>query len=508
MTNFNLAQPTYRHAQADPARLALSVSGRDYSYGELAGLAQRVASWLTSRPQPRGFVGILASRSVEACAGVLGAAWAGHAYVPLNPKLPEDRLAQLLSIIRPVAVIADPAGAKTLSATVRQACNAPILTSLDDLPPAKPLDSPIQVESEDTAYMIFTSGSTGTPKGVMVPARAVYHLANMLKDLYGFGPHDRFSKAYNLSFDGSIHDMFTCWNAGASLHVVPANQLMAPAKFIQEHQLTMWTSVPSTAVFLERMRLLQPNAFPSLRYTIFSGEPLPLRSALAWRRAAPNSVLDNICGHTEFCCFSTLERMGDPPRVTRNLGLVAIGDALPGLQAAVWDEHCNPAPHGQEGELVLSGPQCAKGYFNDPERTAARFPTIAGKTWYRTGDLVFQDEAGILHHLGRIDAQVKILGHRVELGEVEAHLSTICGSDCVAAVAWPVDHGSARGLVAFHCNDSLSPQEIRDALAQRLPRYMVPHQVRCVADIPLTPNGKIDRGNLTALLEAGQPVAV
>jgi amino acid adenylation domain-containing protein len=505
--NYNLAFPMYEHARANAGRLALSVAHRELSYGELSGLAGRVAAWLTARPRQRGFVGVLASRSLEAYAGVLGACWAGDAYVPLNPKLPEERLAQLLSIIRPAAVIADEAGTAALSPRVVEACGAPILKSLDDLPQEN-LNSPCQVDAEDTAYMIFTSGSTGIPKGVMVPARAVYHLTNMLKDLYGFGPHDRFSKAYNLSFDGSVHDLFTCWNAGASLHVVPANQLMAPARFIQEHELTMWTSVPSTAVFLERMKLLQPGAFPSLKYTIFSGEPLPLRSALAWKKAAPNSVLDNSCGHTEFCVLSTFERMGDPPRITRNLGLVAIGKALPGLQAAVWDEQLRPVPPGVEGELVLSGPQCAKGYFNDAERTAARFPRAGGQTWYRTGDLVVADPDGCLHHLGRIDAQVKILGHRVELGEVEAHLSEICGSDSVAAVAWPVDHGSARGLVAFHCNERLTAQEIRDALARRLPRYMVPHQVRHVAEIPLTSNGKIDRRNLTAMLEKDQEVTV
>jgi acyl-coenzyme A synthetase/AMP-(fatty) acid ligase len=121
---------------------------------------------------------------------------------------------------------------------------------------------------------------------------------------------------------------------------------------------------------------------------------------------------------------------------------------------------------------------------------------------------VVEDADGCLHHLGRIDAQVKILGHRVELGEVEAHLSDICGSDSVAAVAWPVDHGSARGLVAFHCNERLTAQEIRDALARRLPRYMVPHQVRHVAEIPLTSNGKIDRRNLIAMLEQDQEVTV
>lgn len=500
--NFNLAHPVYEYGRKNGKRLAVSVGGSNLSYAELAALAQRTARWLTSGPsRPPGFVGVLASRSVEAYVGVLGTCWAGDAYVPLNPQLPEQRLAQLLRIIQPVAVVVDDAGRKALSRCSRDGYSAPILNSFDELPQYDPQDRPREVDAEHTAYMIFTSGSTGTPKGVLVPTRAVCHLVSMLQELYGFRPEDRFSKAYNLSFDGSVHDMFTAWNAGASVHPVPVSQLMAPMKFIQERQLTVWTSVPSTAVFLEQLKMLQPGAFPSLRYSIFSGEPLPLRSALAWRGAAPNSELDNICGHTECCVFSTLERLSDPPRVTPNRGLVAIGKPLPGFEAAVFDESCNPLPPGKQGELALSGPQVAKGYFNDPERTAARFPVIHGKTWYRTGDLVCQDESGIYHHLGRIDHQVKILGHRVELGEIEAHLSQICESDSVAAVAWPVDHGSARGIVVFHCSQGHSPQEIRDAMLQRVPRYAVPTQVHQLPTMPLTTNGKIDRAALIQVLE-------
>src|SRR5580704_436235 len=501
--NYNFSDPMFRHAQSDGTRLALSVGDQNVSYAELAVLTQRMAAWLNRDPaRPRGFVAILASRSVEAYVGVLGTGWSGDAYVPINPKLPEDRIATLLEIIQPVTLVTDEGGRKALTGRAWQAAPAMVLNSFDDLPAHDPEDRPRQMEAEDRAYMIFTSGSTGTPKGVVVPLRAIHALVTGMQEVYGFGSHDRFSKAYNLSFDGSIHDMFTCWNAGASLHPVPAGQLMAPAKFIQERQLTMWTSVPSTAVFLERMKMLQPGAFPSLRYTIFSGEPLPLRSAQAWQRAAPNSVVDNICGHTECCCFSTLERLSDPPHVTPKLGLVAIGKPLPRFEAAVFNESCQPLPPAQQGELALAGPQVALGYFQDAERTAARFPSIDGKVWYRTGDLVVVDESGIYHHLGRIDNQVKVLGHRIELGEVESHLSAICGSDAVAAVAWPVEHGSARGIAAFHCMEGLSAQEIREKMTLRVPRYMVPQQVRLIEKIPLTEQGKIDRAALRALLDA------
>ena len=243
--SFNLAHPVYEHGRNHGSRLAVSVGGNDLSYAELSALAQRTARWLTAGPsRPPGFVGVLASRSVEAYAGVLGACWAGDAYVPLNPQLPEQRLAQLLRIIQPVALVVDEAGRKALSGCALEACPPRILSGFHELPPCDPQDRPRAVDAEHTAYMIFTSGSTGVPKGVLVPTRAVCHLVKMLQELYSFRPEDRFSKAYNLSFDGSVHDMFTAWHAGASLHPVPASQLMAPMKFIQERQLTVWTSVP------------------------------------------------------------------------------------------------------------------------------------------------------------------------------------------------------------------------------------------------------------------------
>jgi len=407
----------------------------------------------------------------------------------------------LLQITNPIALVADRAGQQALTARVRQVIPARILTRFDDLPAHDPGDRPREMDQEDTAYMIFTSGSTGVPKGVLVPVRAVAHLVSTLQSIYGFKPEDRFSKAYNLNFDGSVHDMFTTWNAGASLHPVPASQLMAPAKFIQEREITVWASVPSTAVFLEKMKMLQPGVFPSLRHTIMSGEPLPVRSAQAWQSAAPNSTVDNICGHTECCVFSTLQRLTDPPYVTPNRGLVAIGTPLPGLEAAVFDESCQQLADGLEGELALAGPQVAKGYFQDPERTAARFPVINGKVWYRSGDLVYRDDRGIYHHLGRVDSQVKILGHRVELGEVEAILAEACGTDSVAVVAWPIEYGSARGLVAFHCAVGLESRKIRDEMASRLPAHAVPRQIRLIETLPITSNGKIDRKALVEQLE-------
>jgi len=350
---------------------------------------------------------------------------------------------------------------------------------------------------------MFTSGSTGVPKGVVVTAGNVAHFLAAIEERFSFRPTDRFSQLFELNFDLSVADMANAWSVGASLHVVPATQLMAPARFLQEHELTVWFSVPSTAVMMGRMRLLRPGAFPSLRYSLFCGEPLPLSTVEQWRQAAPQSIIENLYGPTEATIFCLGERVTWPPNVTPNRGTIAIGKPLRGTNAAVIDSARRALGPGQPGELALSGGQVAQGYFADPGTTRARFPLIDGETWYLTGDLAYRDDAGVFHHLGRIDNQVKVLGNRVELEEVEAHLREVCGCDSVCAVAWPVQHGSASGIIAFVSGVHLASQAVREAMRERLPSYMVPSEVRILDDLPHGVTGKVDRTALVQLLERG-----
>ena len=242
------------------------------------------------------------------------------------------------------------------------------------------------------------------------------------------------------------------------------------------------------------MKMLQPGAFPSLRCSIFAGEALSIATAQAWQIAAPNSIVENFYGPTEVTVDCIAQRLEDPPYVTRNRGTLAIGSPFPGIRAGIVDADLNFLPQGEEGELVVSGRQLARGYYKDPELTAACFPTLEGRRWYRTGDLAYQDSSGIFHHLGRIDNQVKILGNRVELEEVEAHLREIVGTDSVAAVAWPLADGRATGIVAFHCSPGVTRDEVREAMKKRVPDYaMIPKRVHLLDALPLGSSGKIDR---------------
>ncbi|MGA3017519.1 MAG: amino acid adenylation domain-containing protein [Bryobacteraceae bacterium] len=519
-STFNPAQPFYENSVTNSQGLALFVGEMRFSYGELANLARRISGWLGLKSgEVSGKVGILASRTLEAYAGVLGTLWSGAAYVPINPRTPEDRLIRILRMTELDALIADQAGLDLLSDRVLECAPSRILfgagakpspsalgfqgisfESLAELADEGP-DQPVTVAEDALAYIIFTSGTTGTPKGVMIETGSLAQFRGVVQDRCGFRPTDRVSQVAELTFDISVLDLFVTWAAGAGLYVVPASQLMAPAKFIRDHELTVWFSVPSTACFMERMKMLKPGAFPSLRCSIFAGEALPIASARAWQMAAPNSVVENFYGPTEVTVVCIGQRLEDPPNVTRKRGSLAIGKPFRGIQAGMVDANLNFLPQGEEGELVVSGRQVARGYYQNPELTAARFPTLEGRRWYRTGDLAYQDSSGAFHHLGRIDNQVKILGNRVELEEVEAHLREIMGTDLVAAVAWPVADGRATGIVAFHCVPGVTLAGVREGMKKRVPGYMIPQQVYHLNALPLGSTGKIERKALVRLLD-------
>jgi D-alanine--poly(phosphoribitol) ligase subunit 1 len=512
--NYNIAQPFFESARKNPQRLALFASGKSYTYGEMLDAVVRVADWLSSGDQhgPKR-VGILGSRSMEACVGILAAAWVGAAYVPINLKLPQMGIVGLLKRSGLDALIADPAGTQMLTPQVLAQSPPKILcvrkhvagsfaqraAYFEDLPNAAKSHEPVTTGEDVVAYILYTSGSTGVPKGVMLPNRAVRQLLDVMTQDYPLTPEDRMAETTETSFDLSVYNMFATWRAGASLHIVPQEQAMAPAKFVVERQITAWLSVPSIAAFMSRMGLLKKDVFPSLKYTFFAGEPLLASVAEAWSIAAPNSRVVNMYGPTEAAVICIGQTYGPLSVLTRDC--VAIGRPFAQTRAAIAKGETGFASAGTQGELLLAGPQLALGYLDDQDKTAARFATIDGTCWYKTGDLAFYDENGIFHYLGRIDNQVKVLGYRVELEEIECHLRDSTGCVDVAAVAWPLHGTSASGVVAFIVNFAGSEESVKKRLQEALPAYMVPSKIHLVRELPLNNNGKVDRGALLKMLE-------
>jgi amino acid adenylation domain-containing protein len=504
----NLAWPFHQRVLAQPERPALWLERRSFSYAELGERAARIAGWLHQADVARGCrVGVLASRSEFAYAGILGAAWAGATYVPLDPKHPEARLIELMTRAELQALIVDDAGEAALTDALREKAPTNILvarTAQESLRSTQPVSEPVAMAADDLAYLMFTSGTTGVPKGVMVSTGNVAHFSSVMQARYRIAPDDRVSQFFELTFDLSVFDLFMAWGGGACLYSIPEAERFAPGNFIRAHALTVWFAVPSAIAFMLRVKALAPGSLPSLRVSLFCGEALPAESAQRWREAAPHGVLENLYGPTEATVACLVEPCSEQIRVTKDRGIVAIGNAFEGMLAEIVDGEGRFLPPGEIGELALGGPQVASGYWRDAELTARRFPVLehpsGARVFFLTHDRAYCDDSGCFHFLGRLDHQVKIHGHRVELEEIDAHLRAITGAPA-AAIAWPVKNGAADGVVAFVSSSAVSSDDIRQRMKQAVPWYMVPRRIVELEHLPLTSNGKVDRAALTRMLD-------
>ena len=512
-----------------PERPALEVGGVTLAYAALQGRAAQIAATL-QRHAPAAdppLTGVFAHRSASAFAGLLGAMMRGHGYVPLNRTLPVARTRTMLERAGCQAIVVDAESAEQLPdllgpikgpivvlapeaqpadvEELRRALPAHHVLGEADLEPAEAW-RPVEVDPSAIAYLLFTSGSTGVPKGVMVAHRNALHYVDVLVARYAISEQDRFSQSHDLTFDNSVFDLFVAWERGACVCCPGQRTLLNPGRYIRDSRLTVWFSVPSIAMFMRRLGGLKPNSCPELRWSLFAGEPLPLEVARAWEKAAPNSTVENLYGPTETTVDVTLYRWNaetSPPECER--GILPIGHPLPNIGVLIADEElCEVAP-GEQGELLVSGPQVSLGYWRDPERTAEAFVTPPGHdaVHYRTGDLVRRPQQdGPIVFLGRRDSQVKVRGVRIELGEIESALRDASGVDAVAALGWPTTLVGADGVEAFVGSDEVDVGAVRAALAERLPGHMVPRRVRGLPELPLNANGKIDRKALIRLLEA------
>ncbi|MGH8793285.1 MAG: amino acid adenylation domain-containing protein [Stackebrandtia sp.] len=472
---------------------ALEVGDERLTYGELRDLAERLASRLIAACEgvrPRR-VGLLASRSATAYAGYLAVLRAGAAVVPLHPEHPAPRIRGIVEAAQIDLVLADSAHAGGDLGVPELVADA---DDADGEPPAYPEAGP-----DDVAYVILTSGSTGAPKAVPITHRNISSYLGQVASRYEIGPGSRVSGNFDLTFDGSVHDLFVTWAQGGTLVAPQRNQLLSPVKTVNNLKLTHWFSVPSLISFAARLDTLKPGSMPTLKWSLFGGEAVPLEAARRWRAAASNSRVEVLYGPTELTIACTAYRMPADPAdwpETPN-GTTPIGTCLPTLEFQLLDDDGVPA---DSGELCVRGPQRFPGYL-DPANNEGNFVPAgsdAEEAWYRTGDRVaWQD--GNLIYLGRSDHQVKIHGHRIEPGEIEAVLRQLPGVRDATVLAVPAADDEPE-LTAAVSGGACVPEQLYSTLSQRLPAYMVPRRITVLDQLPLNPNGKIDRRALLSQL--------
>ncbi|HEX8864951.1 MAG TPA: amino acid adenylation domain-containing protein, partial [Lentzea sp.] len=421
--------------------------------------ANEIATSLIEKGVGRGdVVGVLLPRSAHVVEALLGVWLAGAAYLPLDPAFPEQRLR---------AMVAD-SHAKL------------VIHTTDDLTGAE--ETLPEVTGDDRAYVMYTSGSTGRPKGVLVPHSAVLNLLDSMTGAWGLTPDDTVVAVTTLSFDISVLELFGPLLRGAKLVVASADQASDPvllAELINRSGATVVQATPSTW----RMLLDSGADLPRGLRAWCGGEALPADVAKGLLTAG--LVVGNQYGPTETTIWSTVDSVTDPDAI-------GLGRPIANTDVLILDDALRPVPVGVLGEVCLGGAGVAHGYHGRPGLTADRFvpsPTAPGQRMYRTGDLARITQDGVLRFEGRRDAQVKIRGHRIEPGEVEARLTD--HPDVAEAVVTARDDR----LVAYVVGPATA-DDLRAHLRESLPEYMVPSVFVELDHVPHTPNGKVDRAAL------------
>jgi amino acid adenylation domain-containing protein len=474
-----------------PDAVALVEGELELGYAELDGRAERLAARLRAAGVDRGArVGVCLERGVAMVVSLLAILKAGGAYVALDPTLPPARL----------RLLADDAGlaAICMRASLPEAVAA---IAVDDVAGDRPRVEAPAAADDDLAYVAYTSGSTGRPKGVAVTQRGVVRLARTA-DYVELGPGETLLALAPLAFDASTFEIWGALLNGGRLVIAPAGAL-SPAEIgavVRRHGVTtLWL----TAGLFHQLVDHEPGALAGVRQLLAGGDVLsPAHVERALQALPEGAVLVNGYGPTEGTTFTACHvmRRGDPVESP-----VPIGRPIPATRAYVLDERRRPVPIGVAGELYVGGDGVARGYLGDPGLTAERFVPDpfagdAGARMYRSGDRARWRSDGRLEFLGRADRQVKVRGVRVEPGEVEHALAEHPAVRAAGVTA--VDFGPRdRRLVAYvvpSAGAGLDEAELRRFLADRLPAQLVPAQWVALDELPLTANGKLDRGRLPA----------
>jgi len=484
-------------AERTPDAPALRVGGRQVAYGELDRMANQAAAVLAEAGVARGDrVGIWLDKTPATVAFMQGALRLGAAYVPVDPLSPAARAGVILSDCAVAAAVTSRERAASLAGTAAEAIRCVAVDpSGEELASAPAAPRRASAGSEqDLAYILYTSGSTGRPKGVCISHRAALAFIDWAVELVAARPDDRFSSHAPFHFDLSVLDLYAAFSAGACVCVVPEGSAYSPrhlVEFLDAERISIWYSVPSALVLMmEHGGLLELERLP-LRHLLFAGEPFPIRHVRALRDRWPALPLHNLYGPTEtnVCTALTVGAI-DPERERP----VPIGKATCGDRVWAVTDDGREAEVGEQGELWVSGPTVMLGYWGHPPQ---------GDRPYPTGDLVKRLDAENFDFIGRRDHMLKLRGHRIEAGEVEACL---LARDGVREAAVVVGGDGLNGrLVAYLVGEAEggSPRPSLIALKQhcaaRLPRSMIVDAVRWLPELPRTGNGKVDRATLTRL---------
>lgn len=467
-----------------PNKIAVIEKEKSITFGKLYETSKAIGSELLKLGLRRQPVLIVLPKGINALACFLGTAISGNFYCIVDEKTPIDRLKSICDILKPKIIISDKQFDE-LYISVLQTDKFANLTADENL---LKIAKQTQIDT-DLCYVLFTSGSTGVPKGVAITHKSVIDYANWVSKTFGIISEDKFANQAPFYFDNSILDIYTALKVGCELHIIQNSLFAFPTKvikYIHDNKISTIFWVPSVLIYFANTKT--DLSLPHLKKVLFCGEIMPNKQLNVWRKALPNAIFANLYGPTEItdvCAYYICDRDFKDDEI------LPIGKACENMELLVFDENLNliTKPH-IKGELYVRGTGLSVGYYGNPNKTNEAFiQNPLQKNYkeniYKTGDIVAYNEKMELLCYGRIDNQIKISGHRVELGEIEAivgSLSDVKNTTCIF-----------KDNKIFLFYEAEKDIDLNIFLKQKLPHYMLPTRIIRVDKFKLNQNGKIDR---------------
>ena len=492
-----------RSAALFPDKTAFADEENCLSFSQLADAARRIGSGLALLSADKKPIPVCMKKSAPEIAAFLGAVYAGHPYVPMDPQMPEKRAERILHTLEAELLIADEDGKRIME----QAGFSGRILLIGELLAGEIDEARLRgirrgMIACDLLYIIFTSGSTGVPKGAALSHRAVIDFTEWFSAAASFDSDCVFGNQAPFYFDMSVKDIYSTLRNGATAYIIPKQLFNFPVelfRYLREHGINTLAWATSAVCLAARESAFEKLCPDTVRAVCFGGEAMPVSLLDIWRRHLPDALYMNMYGPTETavdCSYYILEKDRAYPA-----GLPA-GHPCENTDILILDGDRPVAP-GQVGEICVRGTALAFGYYNDPEKTAACFvqnplQSAYPERIYRTGDMGYYNERGEIMFASRKDDQIKHMGYRIELGEIEAALSDVAG---ITRCCCLFDKAADKIVCAY--TGEATKKEIILSVGKALPKYMWPNTFVQLESLPLNPNGKIDRKLLKAAYAHG-----
>ena len=489
-------------ARKYPDKTAFADEHTSCTFKELEQTARRTGTALAKYFTPRNPVPVFMEKSVETIGVFMGAVYAGCFYVPVNPMNPTERLRKIMEKLDPEVIISDEKGKEQLAAVGNglenkvmgpEALTTATGTELSEEQYSRLEQIQGQWKETDVLYGIFTSGSTGTPKAIVVSHGAASRFIRHFTEIFEITSADVIGNQAPFDFDVSVKDIYSSIMTGAQLVLIPKEYFSTPPRLLDylcDKKVTNLTWAVSALTLVSALKGLNYRVPESVKRVMFSGEAMPPKQLRIWQEKLPEAKFVNLYGPTEITCNCTyfpIERQYEDSEK------IPAGKAFPGRRVILVDEEGKQVTEpGVQGEICSAGESLANGYYKEPEQTAEKFVLYpvdgTEQRMYRTGDLGSYDEEGNIVFAGRKDFQIKHMGHRIELEEIERSMTALDGVEKSCCV---FDMEKNR-IMGFYLGEKAA-SDVRKQMKEKLPVYMVPTKLIQVDEMPLNKNGKTDR---------------